>query len=678
MLTESLVWAIFLLPVASFLLIGLVIRPLGPAFAKSAAYVTIAALGIGFILSVWLLRSSAHGEVYTFAPYLWLGLGSAAIEVGLLLDPLTNVMLVVVTGVSLMVQIYSMGYMDGDESFARYYAYMSLFSASMIGLVLAVNIVQMYVFWELVGLSSYLLIGFWHNRPSAAAAAKKAFIITRIGDVGFLLAIIYLFFQADDFAAHGLNALHIPHIWEAAAPVAAGGAGIVAGGALLWLCLGLFAGAAGKSGQFPLHTWLPDAMEGPTPVSALIHAATMVAAGVFLVGRFFPVFAESQTAMMVVALIGAFTAVFAATMGLAANDIKRVMAYSTVSQLGYMMAALGVGAYNAALFHLFTHAFFKALLFLGAGSVNHAAGTFNMMYMGGLRKAMPGTYWLTVIGALSLVGIFPLAGFWSKDEILLEAWLAGGPVPASISLLVFVMLLVGVLLTAFYTYRMVHLTFHGEFRGGGERELHDTEAAGDPAPTGVSHHVHLGESPLVMVIPMGILGFCAVVAGWIANPIGVHSVFGLIPSHWLTEYFASGLHDGHHAPPFSIPMAVISNVVAIAGIGLAVLTYAWPRPFTTTEPLRKGGPLHTLLAQRYYLDDLYEGVIVGRIFYRTVAAITDWIDRNIVDGLVGLIGWISRNIGSLLALVQNGQVQTYPLIAAAGGLVIIILYLALG
>ena len=678
MLTESLVWAIFLLPVASFLLIGFVIRPLGPAFAKSAGYVTIAALGIGFILSVWLLRSHAHGEVYDFAPYLWLSLGSAAIEVGLLLDPLTNVMLVVVTGVSLMVQIYSMGYMDGDESIARYYAYMSLFSASMIGLVLAVNVVQMYVFWELVGLSSYLLIGFWHERPSAAAAAKKAFIITRIGDVGFLLAIIYLFFQADDFAAHGLNALHIPHIWEAAAPVAAGGAGIVAGGALLWLCLGLFAGAAGKSGQFPLHTWLPDAMEGPTPVSALIHAATMVAAGVFLVGRFFPVFAESQVAMMVVALIGAFTAVFAATMGLAANDIKRVMAYSTVSQLGYMMAALGVGAYNAALFHLFTHAFFKALLFLGAGSVNHAAGTFNMMYMGGLRKAMPGTYWLTVIGALSLVGIFPLAGFWSKDEILLESWLAHGPVPASISVLVFAMLLVGVLLTAYYSYRMVHLTFHGEFRGGGERELHDSEEAGEPAPTGVSHHVHLGESPMWMLIPMGILGFSAVVAGWLANPIGVSSIFGLIPSHWLTEYFASGLHDGHHAPPFSIPMAIISNVVAIAGIGLAVLTYAWPRPFTTSEPLSKGGPLHTLLAQRYYMDDLYEGIIVGRVFYRTVAAIADWIDRNIVDGIVGLVGWVSRNIGSLIALAQNGQVQTYPLIAAAGGLVIIVLYLALG
>ena len=679
MLTEPLVWAIFLAPVASFLLIGLVIRPLGSSYAKLAGYVTIAALGFGFVASLWLLQSAAHETVYDFAPRLWLHLApGASIEMGLLLDPLTTVMLVVVTGVSLMVQIYSLGYMDGDESFARYYAYMSLFSASMIGLVLAANVVQMYVFWELVGLSSYLLIGFWHNRPSAAAAAKKAFIITRIGDVGFLLAIIYLFFQADDFAAHGLNALHIPDIWEAAIPIAAGGAGVVAGGALLWLCLGLFAGAAGKSGQFPLHTWLPDAMEGPTPVSALIHAATMVAAGVFLVGRFFPVFSESEGAMMVVALIGAFTAVFAATMGLAANDIKRVMAYSTVSQLGYMMAALGIGAYNAALFHLFTHAFFKALLFLGAGSVNHAAGTFNMMYMGGLRRAMPWTYWLTVIGALSLVGIFPLAGFWSKDEILLEAWLGRGPAPASISLLVFVLLLVGVLLTAFYTYRMVHLTFHGEFRGGGEQELHDVAEAGQPAPVGVDHHVHLGESPWVMVAPMALLGVCAVIAGWVSNPIGVSSLFGLIPSHWLTEYFASGLHDGHHAPPFSIPMALISNVVALAGIGLAVLAYAWPRPFTGLDPLLKSGPVHVLLSQRYYLDHLYEGLIVGRIFYRIVVAVTDWIDRNVVDGVVGLLGWISRNVGGLIALAQNGQTQVYPLVAVTGGVVIIVLYLILG
>ena len=387
--------------------------------------------------------------------------------------------------------------------------------------------------------------------------------------------------------------------------------------------------------------------------------------------------------MMVVALVGAFTAVFAATMGLAANDIKRVMAYSTVSQLGYMMAALGVGAYNAALFHLFTHAFFKALLFLGAGSVNHAAGTFNMMYMGGLRRAMPWTYILTAVGALSLVGIFPLAGFWSKDEILLESWLANGPVPATVSILVFVALLVGVVLTAFYSFRMVHLTFHGEFRGGGERELQDVEAAGQPAPTGVTHHVHLGESPWIMVAPMFLLGVSAVIAGWLANPIGVQSLFGLIPSHWLTEYLASGLHDEHHAPPpyappFNIAIAVISNVVALAGIGLAILTYAWPRPFTTLDPLTRGGPLHTLLAQRYYFDHLYEGIVVNRVFYGTLAAITDWVDRNIVDGIVGLIGWISRNIGSLIALAQNGQVQTYPLVATVGGIVILILYLVLG
>ena len=679
MLTELLVWAIFLLPVAAFLLIGLVIRPVLGSAARPAGYVTIAALGASFALSLWLLVSSGSGATYDFAPRLWLDLGTASIAMGLLLDPLTTVMLVAVTGVSLMVQIYSLGYMDGDESFARYYAYMSLFSASMIGLVLAANIVQMYVFWELVGLSSYLLIGFWHDRPAAAAAAKKAFIITRIGDVGFLLAIIYLFFQADVFAAQGLNAFHITDIWQAAAPIAAGGAGVVAGGALLWLCLGLFAGAVGKSGQFPLHTWLPDAMEGPTPVSALIHAATMVAAGVFLVGRFFPVFAESDTVMLVVALVGAFTAVFAATMGLAANDIKRVMAYSTVSQLGYMMAALGIGAYNAALFHLFTHAFFKALLFLAAGSVNHAAGTFNMMYMGGLRKAMPATYWLTVIGALSLVGIFPLAGFWSKDEILLEAWLGAGGVPAQISTLVFAMLLVGVLLTAFYTYRMVHLTFHGEFRGGGAQELHDVAAAGQPAPTGVSHHIHLGESPRVMVIPMGILGVCAVIVGWLVNPIGVSSIVGVIPAHWLTDYLASGLPDGgHHSPAFNILMALISNLAGGAGIGLAALAYAWPRPFTGLDPLRRAGPVHTLLAQRYYFDHLYEGIAVNRVFYRSVAGITDWFDRNIVDGIVGLTGWISRNIGSLIALAQNGQVQTYPLVAAVGSIIIIVLYILLG
>ena len=361
MVTELAIWLIFLLPMGSFAFAALVVRPFFNRFSLASGLVTIAALGAALGLSIWTLRSVILVHHLEFEPIEWLDVGGATIDFGLLIDPLTALMLVVVTGVSLLVQIYSLGYMKGDTSFSRYYAYMSLFTAAMLGLVLSSNIIQLYMFWELVGVSSYLLIGFWHERPAAAAAAKKAFIITRIGDVGFLIAILYLATQADSFAASGLNAFHIPDIWYAAQPELATGA-LIGGAALTWLALGIFAGAAGKSGQFPLHTWLPDAMEGPTPVSALIHAATMVAAGVFLVARFFPVFQHSVDAMTVVALVGAFTAVFAASMGLVMNDIKRVMAYSTVSQLGYMMAALGLGLYAPAIFHLVTHAAFKALL----------------------------------------------------------------------------------------------------------------------------------------------------------------------------------------------------------------------------------------------------------------------------------------------------------------------------
>ena len=338
-MAEWVVWSIFLLPLASFVVISLIIRPFLDRYSRLSGLLLITCLLVSFGLSLWLLRLSNHGVELEFAPHLWLDLGDTSITFGLMLDPVTNVMLVVITAISLMVQIYSLGYMKGDPGFSRYYAYMSLFTASMLGLTLASNIVQLYFFWELVGISSYLLIGFWHHRPAAAAAAKKAFIVTRIGDVGFLIAIIYLFAQGGDFAAAGLNALHIPDILYAA-QVSGVGFGVYS---LPLVALGIFAGAAGKSGQFPLHTWLPDAMEGPTPVSALIHAATMVAAGVFLVARFFPLFEASQEALTVVALVGAFTAFMAATMGLVMNDIKRVMAYSTISQLGYMMAALAWG-----------------------------------------------------------------------------------------------------------------------------------------------------------------------------------------------------------------------------------------------------------------------------------------------------------------------------------------------
>ena len=654
MVTEALVWAIFFLPLISFLLIALVIRPFLNRFALASGYLLIAALAVSLVLSLWVLRQHTQGAELAFAPHVWIDLGDATIEMGLLLDPVTNVMLVVVSGISLLIQIYSLGYMRHDPGAARYFAYMSLFTAAMLGLVLSSNIVQLYAFWELVGVSSYLLIGFWHDRPSAAAAAKKAFIVTRIGDVGFLLAIIYLFFHATEFAAAGLNPLHIPDIWQAAQPLATGGA-LLGGTALTLICLGIFAGAAGKSGQFPLHSWLPDAMEGPTPVSALIHAATMVAAGVFLVARFFPLFQEAREVLTVVALVGGFTAFAAATLGLVMDDIKRVMAYSTISQLGYMMAALGLGAFGPALFHLFTHAFFKALLFLGAGSVNHASGTFNMRYMGGLRKYMPWTYTLMIIGGLSLVGIVPLAGFWSKDEILASAWLGSGLVDPWVAQTVFGFLIAGVLLTAFYTLRMILLTFHGEFRGGGARELEDAAERQEPAPVSVSEEVHLAESPVIMVAPMAALGIAAIVAGYLVNPQWIKNFLG-VPGHWFSDYVESAALFGHlETPPFNWEVAGISTVVALVGIGLAYLLYVLlasrlagqsteapqvssvvgdgeglaeegstteehpghaPTAVATlpSEPLAKGGVIYTLLCRKYFVNELYEGLLVKATF----------------------------------------------------------------
>ena len=677
MIAEWVVWLIFLLPLASFAIISLVIRPFLDRFSLFSGLLLSGSLLVSFLISVWLLWQNAHGVHLEYEPHLWLDLGNSSISFGLLLDPVTAVMLVVVTGISLLVQVYSLGYMKGDPGFSRYFAYMALFTASMLGLTLASNIVQLYFFWELVGISSYLLIGFWHHRPAAAAAAKKAFIITRIGDVGFLIAIIYLFVQGDEFAAAGMNSLHIPHILEAAA-VSGIGFGVYS---LPLVALGIFAGAAGKSGQFPFHTWLPDAMEGPTPVSALIHAATMVAAGVFLVARFYPLFEASREIMTVVALVGAFTAFMAATMGLVMNDIKRVMAYSTVSQLGYMMAALGVGAFPAALFHLFTHAFFKALLFLGAGSVNHAAGTFNMRYMGGLARQMPWTYAATLVGALSLVGVVPFAGFWSKDEIIAGASLAGNVINPGLGMVVYALLLAGVFLTGLYTFRMIYLTFHGRFRGGGVQELLDARQTGQPPSSGVSEHVHLAESPAVMVVPLVILGFAAVVVGYLVNPQWVES-FLMIPKHWLTEYVAEALVFGHpELHDFDIRTAAISTAVALAGIAVASLLYIRVTRSIEgdlREPMERGGVLHNLVSQKYYMDALYEALLVRRVFYGWFVATTDWIDRNIVDGLVDLAGSATRSVGRITAQFQTGQVQFYGAFLLMGVIVIVVGYFVFG
>ena len=645
MIQEAAVWAIFLLPLGSFVAIALLIRPFLNRFSQLAALTTIATIGVSFALSLMALASVIENGEVLFTPHEWLALGSLQINLGIILDPLTAIMLVVVTGVSLMVQVYSLGYMKGDPGFARYYALMSLFTASMIGLVIASNVVQLYVFWELVGVCSYLLIGFWFTRPAAAAAAKKAFIVTRIGDLGFLIAILYLFFNTSAFAENGLNALEIVDI-SAGVQM-----GLIGGTALTLMVMGIFAGAMGKSAQFPLHIWLPDAMEGPTPVSSLIHAATMVAAGVFLIARFFSVVEASVDAMQIIALVGAVTAIFAATMGLVMNDIKRVLAYSTISQLGYMVAALGVGAYVPAIFHLFTHAFFKALLFMGAGSVNHASGTFDMRYMGGLRKYMPWTYVLVVIGSLSLAGIFPLSGFWSKDEILAHAWNGS----STVDMVVFWLLFAAVPMTAFYVFRMVFMTFHGEFRGGVEAEERD---AGNSSQAG-EHIVHLAESPWVMVLPMGLLAVASVVVGGLLNP--VVGILG-IPAHWFAD-FLGGKSD------VIFLLAVVSIVVAVLGIGVAAFLFAIPNllPGVLGAPFRA---IHHLLARKYYMDEIFEEAVTRRGFYGVVGGSLDWIDRKIVDNFAETIGWSSRNFGRVVALLQTGQAQGYVVVVTLGAIVI--------
>lgn len=664
---ESAAWAIFFLPLASFVLIGMVIRPFFNNRNALAGYLTIGAIGGAFALSLWALKSTTglHNEI-GYASHEWLTVGQLEIRIGILMNSLTAIMLVVVTGVSLVVQVYSQGYMKGDGGYARYYAYMSLFTASMLGLVLASSILQMFVFWELVGLSSYLLIGFWYRRPSAARAAMKAFLVTRLGDLGFLIAILYLFFHQGVLNNSGLNSLEIRDVYFAATT------GLLGTTAVTWLAIGFFAGAVGKSAQFPLHIWLPDAMEGPTPVSALIHAATMVAAGVFLVARMFPVFEASVSAMNLVAITGGVTAVFAATMAMTSNDIKRVVAYSTISQLGYMMLALGIGAYTAAVFHLFNHAFFKALLFLGAGSVNHVAGTFDMRFMGGLRKVQPWTYGMFLVASLSLAGIFPLAGFWSKDEILAEAFNNGD----FVSRLMFFLAMAAVFMTAFYIFRALFIIFHGEFRGGIERKAQqagepDSElvlTADEEEKVAEGWHAHMAESPLVMVLPMGVLAVLAVVSGFVANP-----PFELlaIPKHWIGEFLVAPL--GHaESPQFIGWVAALSIVLALAGIGLAWAIYAAGKIAPDRLTYR---PLYQLTMRKYYMDDLYERLIVGQVFYRYGAGLLDWFDKVFVDGVSDNIGWFGRNIGRGVAHVQNGQVQAYGSIFTVGAVIILLVYL---
>ena len=633
-------WLILLAPILSLVIIAFILRPFFNHKPKLGGYVTIGAIGIACALSLWVLVEviAAPGHKLDMPDVNWLLIGNLNIHVGLLIDSLTAVMLVVVTIISLMVQIYSQGYMEGDPGYHRYYACMSLFTACMLGLVMADNLVLMFLFWEGVGLGSYLLIGFWFHKPSAADAAKKAFIVTRFGDLGFLAAILLLFINTGTFDTEELHAMAV--------------AGTLGGAVLTWVAIGIFAGAAGKSAQFPLHVWLPDAMEGPTPVSSLIHAATMVAAGVFLVARFYPLFEHSEVAMMTVAVIGGFTAIFAASMGLVMNDIKRVLAYSTVSQLGYMMLGLGMGGVAIGIFHLFNHAFFKCLLFLGAGSINHSTGTFDMRQMGGLRKLMPLTYATFIIGSLSLAGIWPLSGFWSKDEIVLYSM--GNPV-------LFAFAIITVFMTAFYMFRVIFLTFEGEYRGG--------------APSEHGEHEHHGphESAKVMIIPMVILAVFSIFSGWI-NATGAFS-----------EFMGHGHGSGHEVHSFAEgffgilthPLPLIS--LAVAGLGIFLAYAMYGAKWISAESVgRVFKPFYILFSRKYWMDELYERVIVVRILLDGIFAVLDFFDARVVDGAVNGAASGTAAAGRNIRRLQTGQLQVYAMTIALGIVAIAVCYYLFG
>ncbi len=641
---SQVIWLIFLLPVFSFLIISLFVRPFVKQESRVAGYITIAALTGSLALSIWLLTATMgdpHHEL-TVPDISWVAVGNLNIHLGVMVDSLTAVMVVVVTVVSLMVQIYSQGYMEGDPGYHRYYAFMSLFTASMLGVVMSDSLLLIFVFWEGVGLCSYLLIGFWFHRPSAANAAKKAFIVTRFGDFGFLAAILLIFAKTGTFDIAELHGMAVT--------------GALAGTVLTWAAIGIFSGAVGKSAQFPLHVWLPDAMEGPTPVSALIHSATMVSAGVFLVARTFPLFAHSIEAVTTVAIIGGVTAIFAASMGLVMTDIKRVLAYSTISQLGYMMLGLGAAGIGIAnggnatleaakaaaaigIFHLFNHAFFKALLFLGAGSVNHATGTFDMRLMGGLRKIMPWTFITFIIASLSLAGIWPLSGFWSKDEILAIS-LENQPA-------LFALVLITVFMTAFYMFRVIFLTFGGEYRGG------DPEA-----------HGHPHESSLVMVVPMVILAVLAVISGF-----------------WNTGGgFAEFMGEHHaHAPGFFgiLGQGLPWLSLILAGLGILVAYAMYSKKWLSAE--RIGSmfkPLYTLFLHKYWLDELYENLIVRKALIGGFFAGLEQIDTGGVDGVVNAVAEGAYTEGGLIRKMQTGQLQLYGLFIGIGIVaIVLVLYI---
>ncbi|MCX6205917.1 MAG: NADH-quinone oxidoreductase subunit L [Bacteroidetes bacterium] len=632
-----------LIPLACFLILGLFGRKY---FSNSAGIIGT----LGLLTSTLLSLSTAYEYLFVsgkvngvfqkieVVKFTWLQFSpGVSIDLGLLIDPITVMMLVVVSFVSLMVHLFSLGYMKGETRFATYYAFLGLFTFSMLGLVLSSNIFQIYLFWELVGVSSFLLIGFYFEKPSAVAASKKAFIVTRFADLGFLIGILVL-----SFYSHTLDfGVLIERLTTSGSPylTAINAASFLGVSALTWGLLLVFMGGAGKSAMFPLHIWLPDAMEGPTPVSALIHAATMVVAGVFLVARLFPVFALSDPAALnVVMYTGAFSAFFAAVIACTQTDIKRVLAYSTMSQIGYMMFALGVSKYNGedglgymgSMFHLFTHAFFKSLLFLGAGAVIHMVHSNEMKDMGGLRKLMPITHISFLIACLAIAGIPPFSGFFSKEEILMASFESNK--------LIYAVALLTSGLTAFYMFRLYYSIFWSK-------------------PADAHHHGHHGEGTLSMKIPLILLAILAVVAGFV--PI----------ASWITA-------DGtaiHSSIP--ITFSILPVTLAVAGILLATRLFKTSNELPERIAIQMGG-LYKAASRKFYIDEVYL-FVTKKVLFNLIGRPAAWFDTNIVDGFMNLLAKLTASLSELIKGYQSGKVQDYALYFFGGiaGLIIAFIYL---
>jgi len=592
-----------------------------------ACATVIAAFGLAAFTSVRLYALVGGREGLHFSqPYLgfdWIEAGGFRVPISLLIDPLSAVMMLVVSGVGSLIHVYSIGYMAHDEDKVRFFSYLNLFTFFMLLLVMSGSLPLLFIGWEGVGLCSYLLIGFWYKKDSASAAGLKAFVVNRIGDAGLILGMIYIF--------HAFGSLNLVDIADNAGSLAPEALG--QWGSVTIACLLLFVGAIGKSAQIPLHVWLPDAMEGPTPVSALIHAATMVTAGVYLVARLGPLFHQSETALLVVAVVGAVTALMAGTIAIVQTDIKRVLAYSTVSQLGFMFLAAGMGAFGVAVFHLYTHAFFKALLFLGSGSVIHAmSGEQDMRKMGGLRRKIPWTYWTFLVGTLAIAGIWPLAGFFSKDEILLSA--LHHPVLFGIALFT-------ALLTAAYMARLLFLTFFGEFRGGHEAE----------------HQLH--ESPWSMLGPLVALAAGSIGAGFLKIPHVVQPVFRL--------------PEPHAAHVAWLP--VVATLTGVAGILIAWYLYlevpelrAW-----LARPLR---PALRVFDAKYFFDHVYDGFVRHAVVGGSDRLLWKRVDQGAIDGAVNRAASLTRALAETLRPVQTGFVRHYALLMLAGAVAVVSYLLA--